>query len=182
MRALILYGPPASGKDTITDALIRLSGNYELFRRLKVGGGRTRTYRMTTSERIAELDANDEILWRNSRYDATYVVDRPELSEMLNANKTPVLHLGQAEAINAIRSSMSEVCWTTVELWCPRPIAEARIRARQTNDTSARLVAWDATERIDPACVDLRIDTAELSPTASAATIHHTVESKCSSM
>ncbi|MEV0462258.1 kinase [Nocardia tengchongensis] len=179
--AVILYGPPASGKDTVTDALTAADSAYALFRRLKVGSGRTSTYRMTTSDQIDALRSSGEILWENARYEAVYVVDRPELNEMLSGRRIPVLHLGQVESIDAIRTGVPEVQWTTVELWCPREVAETRIRDRGTNDTAARLAAWDATDRLAPNQADLRIDTSRHTPAESAEMIRQAVESQCPS-
>ncbi|MBL1079475.1 kinase [Nocardia sp. 2] len=179
--AVILYGPPAAGKDTITAALIAEDSSFTLFRRLKVGGGRTDTYRMATAEEVAELSRSGEILWQNSRYDATYVVDRPELRMLLNSNMIPVLHLGQAEAIDALRAAVPEVRWTVVELWCTRAVAEQRIRDRNTNDTTARLDAWDETLPLRPDQVDLRIDTTDSSPAESASRIRRALETSCRS-
>ncbi|MFD0564440.1 hypothetical protein ACFQ2M_22355 [Kitasatospora saccharophila] len=45
---IILYGPPASGKDTITAALIEQDPRLAQFARLKIGGGRSQGYRMGT--------------------------------------------------------------------------------------------------------------------------------------
>ncbi len=80
-RGLILYGPPASGKDTITHALAELDPTISLFRRLKAGPGRTGTYRMTTEPEISHLRAAGDVIWENSRYDAVYVIDRPGLTD-----------------------------------------------------------------------------------------------------
>ncbi|MFB7722322.1 kinase [Nocardia sp. NPDC056100] len=179
--AVMLYGPPAAGKDTVTKALANADPTFVLFKRLKVGGGRTDTYRITTDDQIAALARAGEIIWQNSRYDATYAVDRPEIQKMLMANMIPVLHLGQAEAIDVIRSAIPDVRWTVVELWCPKDLAEQRIRARNTNDVAARLVAWDETPRLIPGQVDLGIDTSQTAPTESAIKIRHAMESSCPS-
>ncbi|MEG8183937.1 kinase [Nocardia terpenica] len=175
--AIILYGPPASGKDAITGALTSINPAFTLFRRLKVGAGRTATYRMTSADHVAALADSGDIIWQNSRYDATYVVDRPELAAMLATNHIPVLHLGQPEAIAAVRAAMPGTRFITVELWCPRDLAEDRIRARATGDKAARLAAWDATARLRPNQVDLRIDTGQYLPAESATMIMETLES-----
>lgn len=37
MPAVILYGPPAAGKNTVTKALAELGKNYQIYQCLKVG-------------------------------------------------------------------------------------------------------------------------------------------------
>lgn len=172
MRGVILYGPPAAGKDTVTRALSSLSAEYVLFQRLKVGGGRTSGYRMTTLSLVNRLHAQNDVLWANERYDAVYVVDRPSLREML-AISIPVLHLGQTKAVNAITGALPAVSWTTVYLWCPRDVARRRIIERRTGDVPARMHAWDETKPLTQA--NLSLNTAEVSPEECAYQVHEHV-------
>jgi guanylate kinase len=171
-RGVILYGPPAAGKDTITEALHRLDPRYRLFRRLKTGGGKTTGYRMTTSAVLGELRENGDLIWENSRYGAVYAVDRPALLDHLAAGY-PVLHLGQVEAIDAVTKATPAANWTVVYVWCPRDIAEERLTARDPEDVAERLRAWDQTLSIDSA--ELMINTAHLVPDAAAAEIYRLV-------
>lgn len=157
--ALILYGPPASGKNTVTGAL---PPPYALFRRLKVGPGRTAGYRMATAADLVALRDAGQVIYENGRYDAVYVVDAGELDRMLAAGQIPVLHLGQPEAVSAVVAARPDVRWTVVELWCARDVAAQRIEDRGTDDTPARLEAWDQTPHLVVA--DLRIDTAATTP------------------
>jgi guanylate kinase len=169
--AVILYGPPAAGKDTITRKLERLSSRYSLFPRLKIGGGRTAGYRITDPAEIERMRAAGDVIWENHRYGSSYFVDRG----MLNAEVElgiPVLHLGQAEAINAVRDALNHVRWLVVYVWCPRDVAVRRIEARQTGDTAARMQAWDATP---PVPADLTINTAEVAAEAAALSIDRAV-------
>jgi guanylate kinase len=168
-RGVILYGPPAAGKDTITEALHKLDPRYSLFRRLKAGGGKTTGYRMTTSAALGELRENGDLIWENSRYGAVYAVDRPALLDDLAAGY-PVLHLGQVEAIDAVTKATPGANWTVVHIWCPRDIAKKRLTARNPEDVKDRLQAWDQTVSID--CADLTIDTAQAAPDAVAEEIH----------
>ncbi|WP_435121270.1 kinase [Micromonospora tulbaghiae] len=172
MRGVILYGPPAVGKDTITAALCDLDQRFQLYSRLKVGPGRTSGYRMSDESTLEGLRRSGDVVWENQRYGARYVVDRPSLVTALSAG-IPVVHLGQRQAVAAVAAAVAGTRWCSVYLWCPRKAAEQRIIARRTGDTDARLRAWDATEPLFGA--DLTLNTAELSPQEAAERIHRHV-------
>lgn len=173
MPAVILYGPPAAGKDTVTTALTSIDDSYQLYRRLKVGAGRTDSYRMTTLSHVNTLRRAGAVAWETRRYGALYIVDRPSLAEMLT-NRIPVVHLGQAEAVKAVTYALVTQ-WLTVWLWCPRDIAARRIARRATGDAAARLQAWDETPPLPDA--DITVNTAETHPAEAAAAIHNRVSS-----
>ncbi|MEU8185640.1 kinase [Micromonospora sp. NPDC049047] len=168
MRAgIILYGPPAAGKDTVTQALHRADPRYSLFKRLKVGGGRTEGYRVISKTELADLADRGEIVWENRRYGAVYAVDRSGLSTHSDSG-VPVLHLGQSAAVDAVKDAERSIVWLVVYLWCARDIAEQRMHGRNTGDVPARLSAWDSTESIE---ADLRIDTGVTDPDRAAGEI-----------
>jgi guanylate kinase len=168
-----MYGPPAAGKDTVTTALAALDRRYRLFPRLKLGKGRTTGYRLTTADEVAELRSAGEILWENERYGATYFVDHTFLAGELST-AWPVLHLGQAPGIRAVRNAFRDAEWIVVHLWCPRAVAEQRVIARGTGDVAERMEAWDATKPIPDA---LFIDTSTVSAPDAAALIDAEVRS-----
>jgi guanylate kinase len=170
-NGVILYGPPAAGKDTVTRALGNIDSRYRLFHRIKVGAGRADGYRMATAAEVDRLRAAGEILWENRRYGATYVVDREHLAHELTEAR-PVLHLGQSKAIPAILGAFPAGCWLVVYLWCARTVAERRVVARDTGDVAQRMQAWDATEAIR---ADLMIDTGETAADEAAAMINAAV-------
>lgn len=171
-QAVILYGPPASGKDTVTKYLI--TQGFAHFERLKHGPGRTAGYRMINASELARImSTSDGVLWLNSRYDSTYVVDRTHLTAILASGQVPILHLGQPEAIDAIRRATSDVRWLVVELWCPREIAIRRMIDRATNDLPERIQAYDDTPLLPHP--DLQIDTFTTSPDAAALQIHQAI-------
>ncbi|MGB7238862.1 MAG: kinase [Rhodococcus sp. (in: high G+C Gram-positive bacteria)] len=165
-RALLLYGPPGSGKDTITAALTHLNPAYQLAERLKAGPGRTHGYRMTTIETIDALTGRGDVLWRNDRYSSTYATDRPHLDKMLADHQIPVLHLGQPDAIPAVTTAAPDISWTVVELWCPREIMIERVTARGTGDVAERIAAYDQTPPLHGPT--LRVSTAAFAPDAIA--------------
>jgi guanylate kinase len=174
MRGIVLYGPPAAGKNTVTQALHDLDDNYVLFPLLKFGSGRTVGYRITTESTIANLRATGEVIWEHARYNATYLVDRAALNDRLTKH-IPVLHFGHSEAIGAIIKATPDVRWLIIYLWCPRDIAERRIVDRGTGDVAERLSAWDETTPLQHA--HITINTAETTPGAAAHEIH-TLNSK----
>ena len=165
MRGVILYGPPAAGKDAITRQLEEIDQRFKLFPRLKVGAGRTAGYRIATRGEVASLQARGDIVWENHRYGASYYIDRNYLREQLR-HSIPVVHMGQLAAVDAVKRSFPGTSWLTVYLWCPREVAVERIRARETHDDDERLSMWDATEPLPNA--DFQIDTAMTSIEAAA--------------
>ncbi|MFI2293213.1 guanylate kinase [Streptomyces niveus] len=171
---LILFGGPASGKDTITDELTRSDPEYRLYQRLKVGAGRTSGYRMGTEAELEQLRVAGAVIWENQRYGNVYVIDRAELERMEGANLLPVIHLGQREAVSELQKAEPGTRWLVVELWCSRPVAAARIAARATGDTAERLAAWDQTGHLNRP--DLFIDTTHTSPADAAEQIRRKVQ------
>jgi guanylate kinase len=143
-QGVILYGPPASGKDTVTAALGEIDSRYAQFQRLKVGSGKTSGYRIGTREQLAQLRAAGDVIYENARYGNTYTIDRPGLDDAVNAG-VPVVHLGQLIGVRALVDGFPAE-WATVLLWCSREVTAARSAGRGDTDTEARLAAWDATK------------------------------------
>lgn len=142
VTGVVLYGPPASGKDTATDALSRLDHRYELFRKLKVGDS-SRTYRECTNEELDRLRASGALLYENRRYGNIYAVDLAEIVRVFERGRVPVVHMGQVAGVDALRRA--PVGWLSVLLWCSRRAAESRLRDRGAVDLTERLRAWDET-------------------------------------
>lgn len=170
-RGILLYGPPASGKDTVTAALAELDTRYVLFTRLKIGTGRTTGYRMGTPEQLAALEARGDVIYRNDRYGNVYVVDRPGLQQAMEGGRVPVVHLGQMAGMRQVASRFP-AHWARVLLWCSKETTAWRSPRRGDTDTEARLAAWDATEAdlaAHPrAQWELRVDTDETTPRETA--------------
>ncbi|MFJ4192124.1 HAD family hydrolase [Kitasatospora sp. NPDC089509] len=156
-QGVLLYGPPAVGKDTVTHALAALDPTFGLFSRVKIGPGRSTGYRMGTPEELAQLRARPgAVVYENTRYDSTYVTDRPGLGAAFEAG-VPVMHLGQVEGVQAVLDGYP-ADWLTVLLWCPREATAERSAGRGDTDTTARLAAWDATEADLKANAGFRFD------------------------
>ncbi|MGW0597297.1 guanylate kinase [Streptomyces sp. NPDC002776] len=142
---VILYGPPGSGKDTITAELSNLRPEFTLFQRLKAGPGRTTGYRLTTREHIEELAQAGDVLYRNSRYDAEYAIDRGEVSALVDSGRIPVLHMGQVAGARAVAAH--PINWVWVLLWCPEGVTHRRCQGRGDKDLDTRLKIWHETRQ-----------------------------------
>ena len=170
---IILFGPPASGKDTITSCLTGLDPHLAPFARLKIGEGRSQGYRMGTTDQLRHLEAAGDIVYRNDRYNSVYLVDRPGLDAAFADEHVPIVHLGQIAGITALTTGYPAV-WLTVRLDCPREVTVQRSTGRGDTDTPARLAAWDATAadlQENPATWDLHLHTDQLTPAEAAAEI-----------
>ncbi|MFJ3594576.1 guanylate kinase [Streptomyces sp. NPDC090231] len=143
-RGIVLYGPPAAGKDTVTAALAKLDRYYAQFTRLKVGSGKTDGYRMGTPQQLEELEAVGDVLYRNERYGNVYVIDRPGVRAAFEAG-VPVVHLGQVAGIEALVNCYP-ADWLTVQLWCPELVTKERSQDRGDSDTAKRLAVWEETQ------------------------------------
>ncbi|MGW2599992.1 phosphotransferase-like protein [Streptomyces klenkii] len=174
---VILCGPPAAGKDTVTGALAEVDSRYALFRRLKVGSGKSAGYRMGTAEQLRGLKTAGDVIYANHRYGNTYVIDRPGMDAAF-ASGVPVVHLGQIDGIRALVDGYA-ADWAVVLLWCPKEVTAQRSEGRRDSDTAARLAAWEATrEDLDahPDMVwDLTVDTTSSSPQEAARLIDQLV-------
>ncbi|WP_405769893.1 guanylate kinase [Streptomyces sp. NBC_01538] len=170
-QGILLYGPPAAGKDTITAALTELDARYVPFARLKVGAGKSEGYRMGTAEHLSGLETRGDVIYRNERYGNIYVVDRPGLDQAMEGGRTPVVHLGQMAGMEQV-TALFPAHWVRVLLWCSKETTAQRSPQRGDTDTAARLAAWDATQAdlaAHPrAQWELRVDTDATAPRQAA--------------
>ncbi|MFG2751463.1 ATP-binding protein [Streptomyces xanthophaeus] len=139
---VVLFGPPAAGKDTVSAALTGLDARYEQLTKIKVGSGRTTGYRMADREELDALRAADRVVLETTRYGNTYAVDRADLDAMTGAGRIPLVHMGSVDHLRTFSAAVREP-WLCVLLWVPREVCEQRSRGRGDRDTADRLAAWD---------------------------------------
>lgn len=141
--AVILYGPPGSGKDTVTDTLVDMDSRFLLHRRIKIGAESSGRYRATSLEELNELERAGEVLFRNERYGNVYAFARKHLEEDLRKG-IPVVHVGQVVGVRALKGYL--IRWLSVALWCSRETTAERMEQRGSTDERLRLAAWDETQ------------------------------------
>lgn len=115
---IILYGPPASGKDTVTAQLRASSSAYAHFDKLKVDGERTGHYRPATDKHLTNLRKRGLIIHEVTRYAATYAIDITHLDELFTSGHIPIVHLGQLTGIHTLQQYRHH--WLSILLWCPK--------------------------------------------------------------
>ncbi|MEV4183258.1 guanylate kinase [Streptosporangium canum] len=171
-QGIVLYGPPASGKDTITATLTRLDPRFVLLPKLKVGTGRTAGYEFVTAEHLDKLREAGRLLVETRRYGNIYAVDRQAIEDRHAAGHVPVAHMGNIRDLRQLTSRVSDG-WLRVLLWVPREVTEQRSQGRGDADTGKRLTAWDETladleANTDAGFFHLRLHTDRLSADAAA--------------
>ncbi|TNY38084.1 guanylate kinase [Thermomonospora catenispora] len=143
-QGVILYGPPTSGKDTITGELAELDERFALVPKLKAGTGRSTGYRIVTAAELEALRGMGRLAVETSRYGNIYAVDRHDIEAMTKTGRVPVVHMGNVADLRRLRSSVS-LNWTCVLLWISREVCAERSRGRGDADRPERLRAWDET-------------------------------------
>ncbi|MEV8630710.1 guanylate kinase [Streptosporangium sp. NPDC051023] len=169
---IVLYGPPASGKDTITTALYRLDLRFVLLPKLKAGTGRAEGYELVTAERLATLRGAGRLVVETHRYGNTYAVDQQSIDDLTTAGIVPIAHMGNIADLRRLVGREPD-SWLRVLLWVPREVTEQRSHDRGDADTGKRLAAWDETladleANTDKGFFHLRIHTDQLSADAAA--------------
>lgn len=142
MKGIVLYGPPASGKSTITAALCGLDPRFALVRKLKAGNRRGTEYDFVSHEELERLRAAGRLMLETRRYNSTYAIDRCHISGLIAAGHVPIVHLGNTADVRRLTETEP---WLTILLWISREVCEQRSEQRGDRDTPQRLEAWDET-------------------------------------
>lgn len=111
-RGLVLLGGPGSGKDTITAAVGAADPRMSLVGKLKVGTGRTDTYRMVTRGELGSPCAQG---WLTGRFEhgSVYAIDVRDVLSCVRQGLLSVTH-----ADTSVRSRLSAATAEYVGTWC----------------------------------------------------------------
>ncbi|MFH8627550.1 guanylate kinase [Streptomyces vietnamensis] len=141
---VLLFGPPAAGKDTVSAALHTLDPRFSQLVKVKVGSGRSTGYRMASETQLTELRRAGRIVLETERYGNTYAVDRADLDALRAEGGVPVVHVGSLAHLRSFLGAVNEP-WLSVLLWLPRAECARRSAGRGDQDTPDRLSVWDTT-------------------------------------
>ncbi|MDF5758980.1 AAA family ATPase [Spongiactinospora sp. TRM90649] len=153
ITGIILCGPPASGKSTVTGALHELDPRFVLARSLVVGDDHADDHDQVTHEQVERLRAAGRIIADTRRDGNRYVIDRHPIEHIAQAGLVPVVHVGSSRDVEGL-SVMGE--WVRVLLVTPPEIRRERLRRRADDAGGPRLRGrQDAVGAVPPAA-DLR--------------------------
>ncbi|AXE81288.1 guanylate kinase [Streptomyces atratus] len=145
MSAVVLYGPPTAGKDTVTAALCSADSRFQSVTKLKHGTGRSAGYRFVTAEELDDLRRRGRIVVETPRYGNIYAVDHLSLTQPQEQGLVPVTHIGNVTDMRTLLDRTRATSWLRVLLWVPRNVCQERSVERGDTDTPKRLAAWDET-------------------------------------
>jgi guanylate kinase len=160
-RVVVLFGGPATGKDTVSRVLSARGLGFEHFTKLKVGPGNRRGYFVISQEQLEELRKAKRILSEVTRYGAVYAIDCQRLAECLAQGKTPLVHTADLTEVVKLHSGGAMI----VVMECSRETARYRLEQRDCNALDERLSVWDSVAALLPKVLryaHVRIDTDEL--------------------
>lgn len=177
---MILYGPPASGKDTVTAELTRHDDRFVLLTKLKAGTGRSSGYRYVSLDDLRVLRDAGRLVVETQRYGNRYGVDRQDIDALTKVGRIPVVHMGNIADLERLRSA-APLKWIAVLLWAPREVCAERSKHRGDADNPKRLQAWDETYADLQAAgevlpFDLTIHTDQAEPAEAARRIIDSIE------
>jgi len=143
-QILLLSGPPASGKDTVSHELINRNNRFVLFKKHRAGGETNSGYIDISTAQFKEMEAQNKFIQSHLRYGRLYGVSRDGIEKTLAYGKIPIIHTGRIENLVKLKDVFGQKC-IAIHLWEHRDILAERIRKRHNNaeEISARITALD---------------------------------------
>ena len=142
-RGVVLFGPPASGKDTVTACMDAMYPDVALYEKLKTGAGRSLGYRFIDADELDQRRRSGR-LTSVVRYGNQYSVDHAELDAWELQGRIPVVHTTDLDELGNLAARAG---WLVVGLWARRRIAAERLLARGDLELSQRLDLWSSSLR-----------------------------------
>lgn len=138
MKGLVLLGPPAAGKDTIT-TLLEQRSDLRLVRKVKAGSGRAAGYRLVSSETFDGHAERGEMISAVERYGNRYGVLRSDVVAVQQDGHVPVVHTASPDEAKRLVEEGMALCL----IWCSRSTSSERLNARDQSSVAERLAVWD---------------------------------------
>ncbi len=145
-RKLIVFsGMPASGKDTVTEALCSLDSLFVPFKKHRSVGASDKlkdTYFNISAEEFEDKIKIGEFIQYHERYGRYYGISENVLYEYLKNGAVPIIHIGRIENFYTLCRNMpafekkygckTDVCH--IQLWETMDVLKDRITARDKTE------------------------------------------------
>lgn len=147
LEIILLSGTPASGKDTLTNELIKLDKRFVHFKKHKIaaGGKMDDTYYLIPKKEFDDMAQNNEFVQYHYRYDRGYAVSLKELKKLKELNMIPIIHVGKYENIQKFRDfGLKNIL--SILIHTNRDVTLERLKKRHINDGAEiekRITAYD---------------------------------------
>lgn len=140
-KIVVFSGMPASGKDTVTEALCAAESSFVPFKKHKSVGPSDKikdTYFNISVEEFEQKIRNGEFLQYHGRYGRYYGIDENTLLNYLQENLCPIIHIGRIENYKTFCKNLppferkngfkADVCH--IQLWETKETLHDRIASR----------------------------------------------------
>ncbi len=158
---ILLCGPPASGKDSITEAICKIDEGFYHFKKHRAINGKTYMHRNNyidiTKDEFKKMIENDEFIQYHERYNRYYGISKKAMADGISKNLNMIIHTGRIENLQELKKKINENT-ISILLWAPMDILRQRLVKRHhnnENEISRRLIAAQE-EFIDLTKIDLK--------------------------
>lgn len=143
---ILLSGTPASGKDSITNEMIKTNSKFTHFKKHKIstGGKLDNTYNLVSKSEFDQMAESNKFLQYHYRYDRGYGVSKAELELNWNNGFIPIIHVGKYENIHFFLND-DNIRIISVLIMTSKDETNRRLILRHNNDNSeikARMNAY----------------------------------------
>ena len=149
-KIILLCGPPASGKDTITTLLARKNNIFRHFRKHRVpprenGKNNPPSYIRVSIDEYLTMIRDNEFVQFHQRYGRFYGVSRKTLEKHLRDGQIPIIHTGKVYDLMELDASFGNNS-AKILLWESKENIRERLKLRHPGDPreiQRRLQSYD---------------------------------------
>jgi guanylate kinase len=131
---LLMCGPPASGKDTITKLMVNFCPLFVHFKKHRGlmefhFARKPSMYYDLPVHQFMKMATNTEFVQYHQRYDRYYGISKAELDYHLSHGRIPIIHTGRIDNLIALETKL-HVHTKSILIWAPLKILKARLHER----------------------------------------------------
>lgn len=131
---MLLNGPPGSGKDSLTDWLVRHDGAFAFARKVRDSAEGSAHHDIVTPERFDRMIVAGELVQWHARYGRRYGLPYAAVQAPLARGQAPIVHTGRLENLRTLRDRLGPCL--TVHLACSQVVLLDRLRRRHAGDAA----------------------------------------------